>query len=252
MFSSITIGQLNWLVEIPETEIKASEIFPDINIDSTTIQARFQASQLITLGEYKAFLTFLEKKYGVSKSNQYLPDSSITYSVEDYKKYLNDTIYENYPVLGVSWENAMAYSIWKAREDNLKENKQFYRLPNFTEYAAIRKYDSLNPNKKLVRDDYSEWSIIPQDETFFTFYFSFNGNFKYYFAEHNDYRSSKRKIILGNNFHFKRNNLFLNEMYSMYQIFGYHFVGFRLILTEIGSESEDYIYESIYRLYDFQ
>lgn len=250
-------AQSNGLFQIPEMDIYASEILPNIDEDTVVKQSSFQTSQLITLHQYKQFLAFLKTEYDDKKSNQYLPDSSITSNLEDYNKYLQDTIYEKYPVLGLSWENAMAYCIWKSREDQLEDENLYYRLPNFTEYAAIRKYDSIHPNENLVKDDYSEWSIVSEDESFYSFSqastISLSSLLNYvYFAESEDHPSMKRKNIFGNNFHFKRNNLFFNEWYSMYQDKGYRFVGFRLIVANTNVDSNSNMHELIYDLYDYQ
>lgn len=252
-----TNAQSNGLVQIPETDIYASEITPDIVEDTVVKQSLFQTSQLITLRQYKQFLAFLKTEYNEGKANQYLPDSSITNTLEDYNKYLRDTVYEKYPVLGISWENAVAYCIWKTREDQLENENLYYRLPNFTEYAAIRKYDSIHPKENLVKEDYSEWSIVSKDESMYSFskasLIRLSSLLNYvYFAESEDPPSMKRKNVVGNNFHFKRNNLFFNEWYSMYQDKGYPFVGIRIVVADINVDSNSNIHELIYGLYDYQ
>ena len=240
---------------IPKTKLAVSEIVPDIKTDTIIEQNAFDAAQLITLGEYKEFLTFLAQEYDENKAISYFPDSSICFDVADYTAYKTDTIYEKYPVLGVSWENAMSYCIWRSRKDDIVQQGYYYRLPNYTEYAAIRKMDSLHPEYKLICKDYSEWSIVSKDET--TFYFAKSSESKldflnyHFFAENTDPLALKRKVIFGNNFHFKRKNVYFNN-FSKYQNKGYHYVGFRLIKKEIPNETDSSIYSNILRLYDYE
>lgn len=239
------------LYTIPTTKITISEITPDIRKDTVYEQEGFAVSQLITLKEYKEFLTFLVQEYDESKANNYLPDSSICRAEEDYIAYLTDTIYEKYPVLGVSWENAMSYCIWCSRVDEIIQEGSYYRLPNYTEYAAIRKKDSLHPELNLISEDYSEWSIVTQDESIFVFSQTIENLNFVYFPEDKHPQADKRKVILGNNFHFKRNNVYLNN-FSKYQNIGYHYVGFRLLKTEIPPEEKSTIHTSLLKLYDYE
>ena len=241
---------------IPQTKLAVSEIVPDIKTDTIIEQHAFEATQLITLGEYKEFLTFLAQEYDENKAIFYFPDSSICFAVADYTTYLTDTIYEKYPVLGVSWENAMSYCIWRSRKDDLIQQGFYYQLPDFTEYAAIRKKDSLSPELNLIREDYSEWSMVTKDEAYLEIAveIKFSLNFFNYIhiEKENDHPAFKRKVILGNNFHFKRKNLFFNDFYSRYQNKGYHYVGFRMIKKEIPNETDSSIYSNILRLYDYE
>ena len=242
--------------KIPTTKLAVSEIVPDIKTDTIIEQNAFEVTQLITIGEYKEFLTFLAQEYDENKAISYFPDSSICFAVVDYTTYLSDTIYEKYPVLGVSWENAMSYCIWRSRKDDLMQQGFYYQLPDFTEYAAIRKKDSLSPELNLIREDYSEWSMNSKDEP--SLGFTVTRKFKLYYlsyiylGEKEDPLALKRKEILGNNFHFKRKNLFINDFRSYYQNKGYHYVGFRLIKKEIPNEADSSIYSNIIRLYDYE
>lgn len=247
-------AQQSDLYVVPDTEVSVREIFPSINKDTVILQKRFEVSPLITLGEYKAFLIFLATAYDENKAISYLPDSSICLATEDYITYLTDTIYEKHPILGVSWENAMTYCIWKSRKDELGEGF-YYILPNYTEYYAIRKQDSLNPALKLIKEDYSEWSVMSKDETILQFgdMWIYNTDLfnYYYFAEPSDPPAIKRKVIFGNNFHFKRRNIFLNN-FSSYQYKGYHYVSFRLVKKEIDDAYEQGINDSMIKRYDYE
>ena len=242
--------------KIPTTKLAVSEIVPDIKTDTIIEQNAFEATQLITLGEYKEFLTFLAQKYDDNKAISYFPDSSICFAVADYTAYLSDTIYEKYPVLGVSWENAMSYCIWCSQKDDIMQQGFYYQLPDFTEYAAIRKKDSLSPELNLIREDYSEWSMVSKDESLLEFAVIRKFNLKFlnyiHLEEENGHPAMRRKEILGNNFHFKRKNLFFNDFRSYYQNKGYHYVGFRMIKKEIPNETDSSIYSNILRLYDYE
>lgn len=248
-------AQSDTFIQIPTADINVSEVYPKVKKDTIIKQESFNVSELITLGEYKLFLEFLENEYGEEKAQRYFPDSSIVLEVEDYTAYLKNTIYEKYPALGISWENVMAYCIWRSREDQLDSN-HYYRLLNFTEYAAVRRFDSLNSNKKLVNEDYAEWSILEHDiNHLFTEKLSEIVMFLFHplsFVSKEEPQSMKRKVVFGDNFHFKRKNIFLNGMYFFYQNNGYHFVGFRLVIANKNTKTENYIHESMHRHYDYQ
>lgn len=242
--------------KIPITKIALSEIVPKIKRDTIVEQKSFEVTQFITLGAYKEFLTFLAQAYDENKAIPYSPDSSICLAFEDYTAYLTDTIYEKYPVLGVSWENAMSYCIWRSRQDGIVQQGFYYQLPNFTEYAAIRKMDSLKSELNLIHEDYSEWSMVSKDETLLEFAVRRKINISFlnyiYLGEEKDQPAMKRKEILGNNFHFKRKNVFINDFLSFHQFKGYHYVGFRMIKNEIPNEDDSTIFLDILRLYDYE
>ena len=69
-----------------------------------TIKA-FQISEQVTYKEYKDYLTSIKKDSSATFYLTQLPDSSIG-SAEVYKEYITSVEYDNFPVLGISWDNA--------------------------------------------------------------------------------------------------------------------------------------------------
>jgi len=89
--------------------------------------------------EWYFYVTYLSDKYG-KESEEYreaLPDSAVwcsIYSTDEYFKYsvLNTySKYSDYPVVGITYEQAKQYSIWRSELVSLKYGKNIvYTLPS--------------------------------------------------------------------------------------------------------------------------
>lgn len=70
-------------------------------------------------------------------------DLTVCNSIPDKENYFTDSKYDNYPVIGVTWEGARYYCIWRTNEENKKlkgQDKAFqmdYRLPTSHEWIAV-------------------------------------------------------------------------------------------------------------------
>jgi hypothetical protein len=109
---------------------------------------------------YREFMYWQEKKFG-KDSDEYgaiLPDSTVWQKESQFGgiNYLLHPIYSHYPVIGLSWKQAMAYTKWrsdrvnefyylnegKIERDQLEAVKTLpsvynYRLPGLTEWEEL-------------------------------------------------------------------------------------------------------------------
>ncbi len=100
----------------------------------------------VSNGDYKKYLDFLNKSGQTEKYKESLPDTSLwkeNKNNEPYSVYyFSYPSYSKYPVIGVSYEDAVEYCKWLTDQYNLKKKKEFqkviFRLPSKDEwiYAA--------------------------------------------------------------------------------------------------------------------
>ncbi len=98
-----------------------------------TVPGFFISRQEITVGEYLDFINFMESRLPGS-AEKYLPRRSATagfYWKKRGNRYAAD-FPKNWPVLGISWNDARAYCKWLTRKN--KEAGLVYRLPEDWEW----------------------------------------------------------------------------------------------------------------------
>ncbi|MEQ1734400.1 MAG: SUMF1/EgtB/PvdO family nonheme iron enzyme, partial [Bacteroidia bacterium] len=123
----------------------------------------FNISELISYKEYKTFLNDTKNDSSIEYYQTLLPDSNIG-SIEIRNKYIKGNAYDNLPVLGISWDNAMNFCRWKTLKEN-KDSIQFiYRLPIYSEWLAAYFYLSQNKIKNDFNQNYSDWLINSKSE----------------------------------------------------------------------------------------
>lgn len=215
---------------IPSHTITITDYLPEgfadadvkINVNS------FSVSKQVTLKQYKEFLSEMKKNSSEEYYLSLLPDSSFT-TKELYEKYFNSTLYDEFPVVGVSWENALNYCKWLTLKENKNELKYIYRLPNLYEWLWAKEYLS-----SIAESDfdklYSDWLMDAKDESHFTdeesraFSLSY-----YYFHEKNDPPVLKRKKTIGASFQYQFSSLLSYTFLSFYADHGYRNIGFRIV-----------------------
>ena len=116
----------------------------------------FQISHQVSLKEYKEFL------YANRNSKNYselMPDSAL-YSSTSYKEYMQGNNYDDYPVVGVSWNNAMEFCKWKTLKANKGDSiEMIYRLPTRYEWLAAKNFlNSKIPDHDLDKC-LADWTI---------------------------------------------------------------------------------------------
>lgn len=119
----------------------------------------------ITLSSWLEYLYWL-KKYKGEKSEEYLsalPDSATCEKLYGAVRYFQHPKYRNYPVVGISHEQATAYCQWRSDRVNeiLKKQSVVYSLPDEFDYQlAFKKQkppknpsqtiNPINPKKKKL------------------------------------------------------------------------------------------------------
>ncbi len=203
-----------------------------------TIKA-FEISKQVTYKEYKQYLSAVKKDSSAKFYATQLPDSSIG-TAEVFKKYISSSDYDNYPVMGISWDNAMNYCKWKTIKENKDSIKVIYRLPNCSEWLAAYSYLSENKIKNDLNGNYSDWLINSHDESILEFSPSQLDEkqplFAYdwlYFHSKKDPIAMKRKLVIGNSYLYQQEKILLYS-FSFYAFEGYKQIGFRFIKEKVS------------------
>lgn len=107
---------------------------------------KYEATNLAWL----EYLYWQKNKYGENSTeyNNALPDSAIWYSV--YRgQFISQNEFRNYPIVGISIEQAKKYCEWRSivvNEIYSKKNKVIYKLPSIDEFEQI--YSIIEPEVK--------------------------------------------------------------------------------------------------------
>lgn len=218
---------------IPENTLQLNHYLPN-EFAETEVKIHvngFSISSFITLKEYKDFLNDIKKDSSQAYYLSLLPDSSFT-TKDLYEKYFNTTDYDTYPVVGVSWDNALNYCRWKTVKENPEGKINFvYRLPNFYEWVWAQDYLSAIAESDFNKL-YSDWVMDVKDESRFDTETREFSLFYYYFHEKSDPPALKRKLVLGNSFLYAFNSLQNFLIPSYYADHGYRQISFRIVKDE--------------------
>jgi formylglycine-generating enzyme required for sulfatase activity len=97
--------------------------------------------------DYREFLGSIEKEYGKNSDEykKYLPDTTVWRSKNKYfepfvKQYFRHPAYNHYPVIGVSYEQAVEYCKWRSKAVNL----YYYLNNNNIKYSADNNYSNMD------------------------------------------------------------------------------------------------------------
>ena len=198
----------------------------------------FDVSSQITLGEYKIYLKDMKADSSGEFYLSQFPDSSILLKAL-YKEYMSTPSYDNYPIVGVSLDNALNFCKWKTLKDNKSDSLKFiYRLPITSEWLGA--YDHLNKNK--IKNDfnknYSDWLLSSYEEASYDFSANSDPIFALdivFLGKHSE-RVMKRHRFIGDSYFFQREGL--SEAYGYgYADKGYKFVSFRIIKHRIDENT---------------
>lgn len=109
----------------------------------------------ITLSGWLEYLHWLKQHKG-EKSEEYLsaiPDSATCEKLYGAVRYFQHPKYRNYPVVGISYEQAKAYCQWRSDRVNemLKKHNVVYSLPDEFDYqlAFKKQKPSKNPSQTI-------------------------------------------------------------------------------------------------------
>ena len=190
----------------------------------------FMISRQVTLGEYKGYLSAVQRD---STSEFYLSqipgDEMLDKSI--WQVYLENPIYEAYPVVGVSWEQARNFCLWKSQKKRTDGATKVYRLPHHSEWLAAYLFLSGNRIGHDFNQHYSDWLINTKTEMPSRLTADDEGRWPFdrlYDHKKDDPRILKRKSIIGNSFHYQTEHLRESMLYG-YADQGYRYVGFRYV-----------------------
>lgn len=125
----------------------------------------------VTNSDWKKFQQAMVAKLGAEEAKRYLPDTTLWNKSFPYGSYNDPMVqyyyyhpgYANYPVVGITWNQAVAYCNWKTEEANKllaaegKTTTVAYRLPTENEYMYLAKPKPYNELRKSK--DYS-WNAF--------------------------------------------------------------------------------------------
>lgn len=206
---------------VPGAEVQLTDFFAFADTGETYLVNPFEYSDLITLGEYKAYLNDIKLDSSSAYFREQLPKPSN--NDELVMTYLNDDEYDDYPVMGISWVAAMNYCVWRGNQDG-----KTYQLPTNTEWIALM----INAGN-YVDSKYAEWLLTSYDESVYDFAYKIVPDYTYN-ALPDDPPALKRKRFAGNSFHSCFNDPLSNWSRYGYQDSTYAHVGFRLVTPVEG------------------
>ncbi len=197
----------------------------------------FIVSRLVTYGEYKDYLEAVRRDSSPSFYRSQLPDSTMC-THEAYNAYVNSTEFDNYPVAGVSWDNAMNFCKWRtlveSRGDSLRV---IYRLPSCAEWVSANK--SLT-SAKFDHDFgkmYADWLLESKDDRFYGTKEEMNDISHALGAvcmdKPGDLPADRRKFVIGNSWRISHPSYFACYGLSYYAFQGYSHVGFRYVVRRL-------------------
>ena len=217
----------------------------------------FWMSNEITNKEYREFildlknnpkdsLVFIDYKQMAETGNIdkastfYIYEEILTYAIdqtiwkndEKYKNYFNDKKYDNYPVVGVSYQGAVLYCVWRTKKENeLRKNKglgfiQDYRLPceSEWEYAALGSLKE--PQIPETSNDISKSKSGKKNNYGL---YNFYGNV----SEWTTGNKNETRIIKGSSW---KNEKKLNEHIEAEPDFKDNATGFRIVMSYLGNK----------------
>lgn len=193
----------------------------------------FEISTQITYGQYKGYLNAIKKDSSAKFYLSQLPDTSICLP-ENYKAYVSGNTYDDFPVVGISWEAAMNYCRWITATNNKGSITFICRLPCESEWLAAYNYLNSTSVKNDFNRNYSDWLLNAHDEDWRYPTNSFN---YVYLADKKEPNVLKRKDFIGDSYLFKYENLADYAETFGYEDHGYRQVGFRVVKEPVNTTS---------------
>jgi len=212
----------------------------DIRSDTLLLEiAGFEISRQVTLKEYKGYLNAIKRDSSHAFYLSQLPGDGLQ-PQEKWQQYLTGSEYEDYPVLGVSWEQAMNYCHWKTTQDNAEMARFTYRLPHSSEYLAAYAYLSSNDAEHDFNQHYADWLFNAWDESALFFGKKYSDPWPFdqvYDHKPGDPPALRRKSIIGNSYLYQTERLRESMTYG-YNDRGYRYIGFRYVKEYRDHETE--------------
>jgi hypothetical protein len=218
--------------KIPMRVLNLYKLIGDTTNNYLDTVRNFEISDFITYKEYKVYLASMKKDSSTSFYKSQLPDTNIAFKKEVYEKYINSSEYDNYPVIGISWDNAMNYCKWKTLKENKDSIKVYYRLPDCSEWLSAMDFMSNQKIKNDFNQNYSDWLMGSRDETTFIYNRKKYNYFPYdycYIHRKDDSPALKRKFVIGDSYLYQLGRLKDYANFSYHSYNGYRQVAFRIV-----------------------
>jgi hypothetical protein len=239
MLSSF-LKQHGRLYSIPSQSKNFYTLHGDKNYKKAQNVEAFEISEQVTFKEYKEYLAAIKKDSSEKYYLNQLPDTNIAIDKDVYNTYITAKAYDNYPVLGISWDNAMNYCKWKTIKDNGSDSINFiYRLPRVTEWLAAYDYLKESNAKHDFNQNYSDWLLNSFEESAYNFAHELNLDLTYDALEE-DSPALKRKRVLGNSYLYTKEKP-LNLIWYGYEYEGYRQIAFRYVKVKINEAEKSVI-----------
>lgn len=236
----------NQLHKIPTQSINPYKLLGDTTNITFTIN-EFEISNFVKYKEYKQYLNEIKRDSSIEYYLSQLPDTNIG-NKEVYNKYLNSSKYDDSPVIGISWDNAMNFCKWKTIKENPKDSFVFiYRLPDISEWLSAYSFTDEKNIKNDFNKNYSDWLLNSMDDSHYEYSNNKDKIFPcdyIYFHKREDPLVLKRKLVIGDSFLFQKDKLMKTTSASYYATEGYRQIGFRNVKVFI-SKSKKYFIKGI-------
>lgn len=215
---------------IPERQIILNELNPSI-ISSHDVKIKvknFELSQeQVSLASYKIFLKEIRRDSGEAVYQSLLPDTNIgPKDVRD--EYFNSGKFDAYPIVGISWDNALRYCKWLTVKNNPDSIHVVYRLPNLYEYYSAYTYLQSSATHNSLNNLYADWLMDSMDESAIDYQKEIPFSYIYFHLS-SDPPVMKRKNVIGKSFQYSLNYLDDYLRLSYYADHGYQHIGFRIV-----------------------
>jgi len=238
LFASYTlVKKSNNLYDIPLQTIYLFKVLGIEPKDKDQTVKEFQISKFVTYLEYKEYLNAIKLDSTEIYFQTQLPDSNI--GIPNIRsKYITSVEYDKYPVLGISWDNAMNFCKWKTLKENKDSIEFIYRLPTLYEWVAAYNYLLKYKIDNDFNINYSDWLLNSKDESVYFHKNDIDNSFfsKYiYLHKISDHRALKRKFVIGNSYLYQIEKLFDYYFFNFYSDEGYRQISFRYIKEPIVS-----------------
>ncbi|MCW3072791.1 MAG: hypothetical protein JWO44_2681 [Bacteroidetes bacterium] len=202
----------------------------------------FEISDLVTFREYKEYLSAI-KDSSMELYQKSLPDTGIA-PKDVYLNYISNSEYDDFPVLGISWDNAMKFCKWKTQKENHGDSLSFiYRLPALSEWLSAYAYYEEKKTNGDFNKNYSDWLLNSKDESFYDFADSLQGYDWFYFHASDAAQVMKRKLVIGNSYVYQQEKL-MNYSFSYYATEGYRQIAFRYVKEYVTQPQDKMHYKS--------
>ena len=174
---------------------------------------KLEVSHLIKLKEYKEFLKNAKNTYHDTIYARLIPDSSL-FKKSTFARYIDGTEFDNYPVVGVTWEGVDLFCRWKTVSENKGDSIQYiYRLPTRKEWLASKHF----VDKMGVPNDFSlyfsDWVFDYYDESVYSFSNVVKPD-QVYLSKKSYMPALRRKKILGKSYLFQNESMNTTGFYQ--------------------------------------